>query len=454
MKMKMMKSLQLGMVAMTALALSACGDQDPLASQPDYIRNATPGFQKPAPAVANDENMLITSNLTHFLFTESVEGQVTITGRILLDNYESGLVVDNLMDFAGATFDPATGIFAWTPPRGFVTGTNSTRTTFVRMRLNGIQTETSITATKIKDFPVTVSRMERQPTIVKETGFPLKAAREGDSLRLVIFVKDEDATNVVGQKPRIFVQAPTNEPRVGDLTPYIRVVSEDNPDQDFNDPTQYKFSLNVNLQDVDVTKNSGDYYFRVTAISRFGKTSATKEYRIAVNTDVQYPILSSENFEATVGIDMVQDVLVVDPRQEGRVSVEVLNPKSLPEGFKFNCTTSTSKRWMSVCRATWSLSAPVIRVPIPVPDPVVVPVPIPVPADPTPSPTPDESNQSNPVVLPAPSFDAEGKRVVIPPAAVGTEARIRIRATNSSPVSLDTYSVYRDYDLKFKVVAK
>ncbi|MBX3018694.1 MAG: hypothetical protein KF767_12445 [Bdellovibrionaceae bacterium] len=394
---------QLTLIALGALAFSGCGNQDPLAGQPDYIKNATPGFQKPAPPVASKENMIISSNASHFFFTENVEGQVSITGRILLDNYETDLMVDNLADFDGATFDPATGIFSWVPPRGYVSGSESTRTTFLRVRLNGRQTQTNITATRTEDFPMTISRLERQPTIVKETGFPASAAREGETLRLTIWVKDEDGVNQAGQKPRIFIQSPTNEPRVGDLTPYIRVASEDNPDRDFSDPTMWKFTINVNLQDVDVTKNSGDFYFRVTAVTRFGKMSPTKEYRVAINTDVQHPILSSDSFEAKVGVDMNQDVIVMDPRQEGIVTVEILNPSELPNGFTLNCVQQSGRRWMNVCRASWKLAA----------------APIEMPATP-----------------------------------IGTESTVRIRATNSSPVSLDRYSVNRDFALKFKVVAQ
>jgi hypothetical protein len=426
---------QLVLIALGALALAACGKQDPLADQPDYIRNATPGFQKPAPPVASKDNMIISSNASHFFFTEGVEGQVSITGRILLDNYQAELMIDNLADFDGASFDTATGIFSWIPPKGFVSGANSTRTTFLRIRLNGKQKDTSITATRTEDFPMTISRMERQPTIVKETGFPATAAREGETLRITLYVKDEDAVNTQGQKPKIFIQSPTNEPRVGDLTPYIRVSSEDNPDQDFSDPTLWKFTINVNLQDVDVTKNSGDFYFRVTAVTRFGKMSPTKEYRVAINTDVQHPIISSESFEATVGIDMLQDVIVMDPRQEGNVTVDIQNPQELPKGFTFKCTPQTNRRWMNVCRANWSLAAAMIPVPIPVPEDSIEPKPNP---------------------LPGPNFGGDQAEVrnIGPTYPIGTEATVRIRATNSSPVSLDRYSVYRDYQLKFKVVPK
>lgn len=394
---------QLAIIALGAFALTGCGNQDPLAGQPDYIKNATPGFQKPAPPVASKENMIISSNASHFFFTENVEGQMSITGRILLDNYETELSIDNLADFEGATFDPATGIFSWKPAQGFVSGSESTRTTFLRVRLNGRQTQTNITATRTEDFPMTITRLERQPTIVKETGFPVSAAREGETLRLTIWVKDEDAVNNAGQKPRIFIQSPTNKPRVGDLTPYIRVASEDNPDRDFSDPSLWKFTINVNLQDADVTKNSGDFYFRLTAVSRFGKMSATKEYRVAINTDVQHPILSSENFEAKVGVDMNQDVIVMDPRQEGNVTVEILNPSELPNGFTLNCAQQTGRRWMNVCRASWKLA---------------------------------------------------GTPIDMPVQPIGAESTVRIRATNSSPVSLDRYSVNRDFALKFKVVAQ
>lgn len=379
------------------LVLASCGSQDPLAKQPEYIKKATPGFDKPAPPVATKENMIISSNATQFFFTEAVEGQTTITGRILLDNYEASMEIDNLEDFEGASFDPATGIFTWTPPRGYVVGVNSTRTSPLRVRLNGLQRQTNITATRTEDFAVTVSRMESQPTIVKETGFPVEAAREGDSLRITIFVKDVDAVNTAGSKPRIFIQSPVNKPSVGDLTPYIRTVSEDNPDQDFSDRTVWKFTLNVALTDADVTKNTGDFYFRVTAVSRYGKMSAPKEYKVSILTGLEKPVLSSDNFEVLAGNTMVHDVLIMDPRQEGKVTVEVLNPQDLPAGFDFKCGSKLASVWMTTCRATW-----VTKV-----DPAQQPV---------------------------------------------TEAVVKLRTTNRSPISYDNFTVSKDYNLNFKVV--
>lgn len=380
--------------------LSGCGSENPLDSQPEYIQKATPGFQKAQDPVASKDTMIITSNQTHFFFTETVEGQVAISGRVLLDNYQSELSIDNIADFAGATFDAESGLFSWVPPRGFVSGLGSTRTTFLRMRLNAAQPPSAdgnvVTATTTLDFPVTVARMERQPTIVQEAGFPTGETREGENLKLTIIVKDEDGVNQLGGKPSIFIQAPVNEPRVGDLTPFIRVVSEDNPERDFADPTLWKFTLNVALNDVDVTKNAGDFYFRVTAVTRFGKKSATKEYRIAIRTDVQQPIISSENFEGKANAVSIQDIYLIDPRSEGRVSVEILNKNELPAALKIDCPLDKTRPSIVVCRSNWNL---------------------------------------------------------VGIAAMGqAEVTVRIRATNRSPLSYDNYSVFKDYTLKFKVV--
>lgn len=419
------------LLAAMSLLLGACGAKDPLAGQPDYIRNATPGFQKPADPIPDDKNMIISSNQTRFFFMETIEGQGVFTGRILLDKYNGELSIENLIDFEGATFDPVTGVFTWTPPRGFVSGVDSTRDTFLRVRLIGFKEGTSVAANKTQDFPLTVKRFERVPSIEREVGLPTRAVREGENLRIVLYVKDEDAVNQDGQKPRIFIQAPVNEPRVGDLTPYIRVASEDNPEQNFSDRSTYEFTINVNLYDMDLTKNSGDYHFRVTAVSRHGKMSLPKEYKISVMTNVVHPVISSDTFEAKVGVDMVQDILVADPRQEGIVSVEILNPNALPKGFSFKCMDHDN-RWMKLCRATWAMAAPPIPIRIPVPADVV-------PAPPAPLPGPEIGPQPEPRNF-GPNFP------------VGTEAQVKIRTTNSSPVKNDSFSVSRTYNLKFKVV--
>lgn len=452
MKTNMNKSViwMAGLSAIGAMLIAACGSQDPLASEPDFIKNATPGFFKPAEPVPSKENMIISSNQTRFFFTETLEGQATITGRVLLDNCDKELSIDNIADFDGASYDPQTGIFSWTPPRGYVSGVNSTVTTILRVRLNALQKQTGITSTTTQDFEVTVARMERQPVIESESGFPKEFMREGETLRLVLIVRDEDAANQKGLKPRIFVQGPVAEPRVGDLSPFIRVASEDNPEQDYSNPALWKFTLNVNLQDVDLTKNSGDYYFRVTAVSRYGKMSATKEYRVAVMTDLQTPILSSNEFEATVGVDMNQDVMVMDPRQEGRVSVTVLNPSDLPEGFTFKCTGDAKKAWMNVCRAKWSLAPRPTPSPSPTPLPGFGPTPEP---SPVPSPTPKTLPKPSP--LPVVTPESGGVTPLPGPTVIGDQAVVKIRVINSSPVSWDKYSTpAKDYELKFKVVGK
>lgn len=382
-----------------------CGSDDPLANQPEYIRKATPGFQKPQEPIASEETMLISSNQTEFLFTEGVEGQVALTGRVLLDNYKSNLQIDNLADFDGATFDPETGIFTWTPPKNYVTGADSSRRTLLRVRMNAFQASRGVTATRTKDFPVTVARQEKQPTITSESGFPRGPVREGDTLRITLVVDDPDAVNQPGLKPRIFLQGPANKPRIGDLTPYIRVASENDPERDFSNPSLWKFTLNVALTDVDMTKNSGDFAFRATAVSRYGKISATKEYRISVLTNLLQPLLTSDSFEVKSGVALVQDVLIFDPRQEGRVEVEILDPRDIPTGFEIKCAPQPNRVWMNVCRASWAVPATSPNAPTPLPN-----------VDPR------------------------------------TEAVVRVRAYNHSTVISDNYSVFKDYSLKFKVV--
>src|SRR5688572_28256023 len=104
------------------LILAGCGDwrQNPLDRKKGDF-----GAGKPVPTPIDKAKALPSEAVQIYIpdfqsFEEGVKTEFPITARVFLDDYRAEIVVENLADFPGATFDQNTGVFQWTPPAGFV----------------------------------------------------------------------------------------------------------------------------------------------------------------------------------------------------------------------------------------------------------------------------------------------------------------------------------------------
>ena len=106
-----------------AYMLASCGSkQDPMSGKPDEVQNGRLPQQKvqlPVPAKSDAVRVNAVKSVT---FKETVEGRIPIVANVLEKDYDLTLEIVNGSDFPGATLDPETNEFVWTPPKGFIFG--------------------------------------------------------------------------------------------------------------------------------------------------------------------------------------------------------------------------------------------------------------------------------------------------------------------------------------------
>src|SRR5262245_32236147 len=106
-------------VVLISGVLFGCG-QDPYKDKPDNIKNARPPqMQKSIPEVS-DKDLVIDSPSPRYNLRETREVKIQLVAKVLRPDLSATVVIENLEEFPGATFDAATTTFTWTPPVGFI----------------------------------------------------------------------------------------------------------------------------------------------------------------------------------------------------------------------------------------------------------------------------------------------------------------------------------------------
>lgn len=334
--------------------------QDPFQDMPDEIRNGVPPTTKPVPGpTAVDAKELRIDGLDFFTFKEAQRGEAKLSGRVLtaIDGEEPQLgknfrlVIENLKDFKGATFDPATGTFAWTPEVGTVD------TDFNRMMTLKVALETTkgIAKSTRRNFNVFVLRQFNDPMIedVDTLSAVLSAdpMHEGEYREFDVWVQDPDASDSSEGNPRLLV---TNAQYGRDIGPFVSVLR--GPYRDPKDPKRWRFRMALDLNGAELTKTYNTMVFGLMAVSQFGHLSAPQTVRVKVLTKVVAPVFSWGGFDDPpitfyADQDNSMSFTVSDPKQEGVVSAHCID---IPDGAKCECGfTSDYKRSVATCTISW-----------------------------------------------------------------------------------------------------
>lgn len=149
------------------IGLAACGkggignpfgSEDPFAGMPDEIRNPqTEGDRdrKPqAPSDLREEDFQFSTDQADYKFREGIPGEVKMTAKIARANFNAEIKVGNPVEFPGATFDPLTGTFEWTPATGVVT--DPTQPLLKRMRVEISAIDSNGRFVRSKEFFVAI----------------------------------------------------------------------------------------------------------------------------------------------------------------------------------------------------------------------------------------------------------------------------------------------------------
>ncbi len=370
-------------LAVTAMTSACSLNQDPYADKSEAIKQGVPPeVDRPpvAPKPLASDAVRIDAN-DFYSFKEQTAGEITIKGRVLDSSGATfDLSIDNLRDFPGATFDAATGAFKWTPPRDTTGGEfcGVPKRLVARLTANPIDGGKKIGT--IKDIPIYVIRTEFDPEIVSvEDLVKPSPTREGQARKFLVTVKDPDAIDADGLRPRLVaVPAKRGTFDVSGLV-YMQdpTSTEPNPTQDPNDKQKWIFKMVLDLRAQpdqrgrDFTRSQETFKFGLQTVSRFGRVGM-KEVDVSIITDVMKPEASwgIEPIEAVVGQENLMQFTVYDPYAEGKISVNFKTRiDQLPGAGVAFCNLSPSRDGAMICRisykpSTAALSAPKGEFPI------------------------------------------------------------------------------------------
>ncbi len=349
--------------ALVALATACQGGlkQDPLAGQPEHIRQGVPPEldKKPEPARPVQQESLRIDTQEFYDFRESEEGSVVLQGRALTPGVEYELIVENLQDFPGATLEPVdpknpmAGLtFKWTPAADF-SALEFTR----RLRLSVVlaTTNTPVRLAVRKQITVLVTRRSNVPEIVSVEDLSVDPIREGEQRRFKIVVRDLDGFDAPEGRPAVVFVA--NRLNRADISPLIALDSIQPVSQDPNDKSQWIYQAWVDARGREITRDEGKFSFAIQAISRFGAPSAHKHVNVLVRTSVREPVLSWKTPVAVfAGEEVIFNFQVFDPNFEGRVSVNFLDrPEQALGQAAWDCPPVENPAEPLICTIRWKV---------------------------------------------------------------------------------------------------
>ncbi|RYZ79024.1 MAG: hypothetical protein EOP06_27945, partial [Proteobacteria bacterium] len=137
-------------------------NQDPMTGQSADTRNGNPNApEESIKPGSNSENIRI-DTVDFYRFQEQLPGSFVITARVLIADATYRINIENLDSFQGATFDEATGTFAWTPPAGTSGVTETTKTLVIRVVAHVKNHDES----RFLRVPVMIARLIQTPHII------------------------------------------------------------------------------------------------------------------------------------------------------------------------------------------------------------------------------------------------------------------------------------------------
>jgi hypothetical protein len=447
-----MKRLSILCAVMSLAVLGCSGEfnQDPLASKPNPIQNGQPPDLQPKPKPPVQSDAVLIDGPASVSFMEEREDQISLRVRVLEKGYTGSLEIANLADFPGATFDAATGIFTWTPPKGTV-GEGYWRKMTLKVNGFGIpKKEDGVVLIRPSTVSLDVNRKLMIPEVKSVVG-PTASLREGANYDLTVVVKDPDGGTGANEEPSLLILPPeVGNLGVKSLASHVSVVSVT-----ANEPQkEWTYRLRIGLTDEEFTTSSDAAGFKLRALNRFHQPSADATFRTKVFTKLTPLATSWQDAEVTPHQENLIPFLIYD--QKGEAVIDVQSMANLPAGAEIKC--SPARPGVLSCLFKWNppyneseqnlimavtalgknsdtadsqtvsgrfnlrlkvkfLADPTPKpTPTPTPEPTPEPTPQPTP-EPTPQPTPEPTPQPTPEPTPQPTPEPTPK-----PASLGKGA--------------------------------
>lgn len=338
--------------------LGGCGgsgwNQDPLAGKDDAFKNAKPRPTLPEAPKPVESDAVRVDTVDFYNFIEGVSGEFVIGARILEPGYAVKILVENLADFPGASFDETAGKFAWTPEVGTVAtqnGLQEERT--LKVQVVGEKPGAAVLVGS-HSIPVRISKLVSEPVII-EVSKPDASLREGESTTLTVRVRDMDAGADPSSYPDLQILPAAGFGNLAHFVTLTRMFK--------TGANEFVFNLTVDLTEAELTKNWDRYAFVVRALSRFQKVSKTE--RVMVSVVTSFAKLQStwfDTFEIPAGVRKDFQFMFFDPKEELYLESPVFS--GVPTGASLNCRGVRITH--QFCQFAWAppanMSSGVIRI--------------------------------------------------------------------------------------------
>lgn len=335
------------------LALTAVGcsnwNQDPLKDKDGVLATGTGKpveLEQPKPLSTDAIRILAPDFLR---FKEGEEAEFSIVVRNLMPGYATQLVIDNMTDFPGATFNGATGQFKWRPAAGSILPNEVEKYGAIKVRAIASQPGAA-TIFSEKEVQVVVNRVFRIPKMTSIQKIS-PTMREGEAIDVKVMIEDIDA-NPVDQKTWSNLQImPTQGQK--SISGFMSLKS-----YRWVNGSNYEAIFTIDLFGAEVSESMDTLSFDINLISRFYQISDRQTQTINVYT--AYTDLKSTwttILEDKVGSVINYQFLIYDPKAELKVTFEGIK-NAIP-----NSTTKCVSATSSLLSCTFTFDTKLITTP-------------------------------------------------------------------------------------------
>ena len=329
-----------------------CGwQQNPLDGKGDILKDARPTGGSSEKPKGDSSDLIYIDAPDAVTFVEgkseilSVETHISQPGFTNVD-----MVIDNMSDFRGASYDGRTKKFEWAPPLGTVTDGLSARLE-LNLHVTAKNPKTNIVYTRDKKIVFIVQRSPQDPQVMA-INFPNNSKiREGGVYPFSITSKDLDPQTTVGNNsgPDLAILPPSAADQVS-LAGFVKFKNRT------TDSTTHVSTSNfeLDLRSVELTNSSHSAGFGIQAISQFGRRSALLPWSQTVYTTLSSPFSTWSDTKILKNNQVnVVPFIIYDSKGESMISLD--RNDNVPTSGSIDCLKRQATGSLE-CTFTWTPS--------------------------------------------------------------------------------------------------